>query len=80
MSPSWRYMLAYCATCGRWSALDLERMVRDGHGSRRVPIRIHYQSCGEPGECEVRVLMPGSVGYQRIADTVARVVACRVRR
>jgi len=42
-------MHAYCSTCGRWSALDLERMVRDGHSSRRVPIPIRCQVCGEPG-------------------------------
>ena len=42
-------MHAYCSTCGRWSALDRERMVRDGHGERRLPIRARCQVCGEPG-------------------------------
>jgi hypothetical protein len=26
---------AYCATCDRWSVLDLARMGRDGHGEHR---------------------------------------------
>ena len=31
---------AYCSTCDRWSVLDLEGMVSDAHGERRLPIRV----------------------------------------
>jgi hypothetical protein len=49
---------AYCVTCDRWSVLDLDRMVRDGHGERRLPIRVRCQVCGEPGQPQVRAPMP----------------------
>ncbi len=49
---------AYCATCDRWSVLDLEHMVRDGYGERRLPIRVRCQVCGDPGQLQVRPPMP----------------------
>jgi len=49
---------AYCTTCDRWSVLDLKRMVRDGHGERRLPIRVRCRACGEPGQLQVRAPMP----------------------
>jgi len=49
---------AYCVTCDRWSVLDLERMVRGGHGERRLPIRVRCRACGEPGQLQVRAPMP----------------------
>jgi len=38
--------------------LDLERMVRDGHGERRLPIKVRCQTCGEQGQLQVRASMP----------------------
>ena len=49
---------AYSATCDRWCVLDLERMVRDGHGERRLPIKVRCQTCGEQGQLQVRASMP----------------------
>jgi len=49
---------AYCSTCDRWSVLDLERMVRDGHGERRVPFKARCRFCGGRGQVQVRPPMP----------------------
>lgn len=49
---------AYCSTCDRWSVLDLGRMVRDGHGDCRLPIKVGCQICGKPGQLQVRAPMP----------------------
>ena len=49
---------AYCATCDRWSVIDIERMIRDGYGERRMPIRVRCQLCGEAGQLQVRAPMP----------------------
>jgi len=48
----------YCSACDRWSVLDLEQMVRDGHGERRLPIRVRCHVCGESGQPQVRAPMP----------------------
>jgi hypothetical protein len=49
---------AYCAQCDRWCALDLARMVAQGLGSRRLPIKVRCRYCGEPGALQVRPPMP----------------------
>lgn len=49
---------AYCSTCDRWSVLDLGRMVRDGHGDCRLPIKVRCRICGKPGQLQVRAPMP----------------------
>jgi len=49
---------AYCLPCDRWSTLDLARMVMDGHGERRLPIKARCQVCGETGQLQVRPPVP----------------------
>jgi hypothetical protein len=49
---------AWCSRCERWRALDLERLVREGLGGRRLPLRVRCQGCGEPGTLQVRPPMP----------------------
>jgi hypothetical protein len=49
---------AYCLGCDRWSALDLERMIRNGHGGRRLPIAVRCRVCGTTGQLQVRPPMP----------------------
>jgi ribosomal protein L37E len=56
---------AYCSRCDRWHTLDLARMVREGKGSVRLPVRVRCRRCGEVGQLQVRPPMParGSVGW-----------------
>ena len=49
---------AFCARCRRWSVLDLATMVRNGLGSRRLPITVRCRRCGKVGELQVRPPMP----------------------
>ena len=49
---------AYCATCDRWSALDLGEMVRRGQGARSLPLRVRCLRCGEMGVIQVRPPVP----------------------
>ena len=51
-------LLAYCLRCERWRKLDLECLVRDGHGARRLPITVRCRRCGEAGQLQVRPPMP----------------------
>ncbi len=56
---------AYCLRCDRWRALDLEGMVRQGFGDRRLPLVVRCQECGERGQLQVRPPMPsrGAAGW-----------------
>ena len=56
---------AYCLPCDRWSVLPLERMVREGRGSLRLPLTVRCRECGESGQLQVRPPMParGSTGW-----------------
>lgn len=38
---------ACCCRCDRWYVIDLERMVRDGYGTRRLPRTARRQNFGE---------------------------------
>ena len=49
---------AYCCSCDRWSVLDLERMVREGRGEVRLPLRVRCRDCGEVGQLQVRPPVP----------------------
>lgn len=49
---------ARCDRCDRWQALDLGRMVREGLGARRLPLRVRCQACGELGMLQVRPPVP----------------------
>jgi hypothetical protein len=49
---------AYCPTCDRWAALDLEAMVNAGQGDRRLPISVRCRWCGAEGQLQVRLPMP----------------------
>ena len=49
---------AYCVQCQRWSVLPLERMVAQGKGTLRLPIKVRCRDCGEPGRLQVRPPMP----------------------
>ena len=51
-------LLAYCLRCDRWQRLDLESLVRRGHGARRLPLRVRCSACGGPGQLQVRPPMP----------------------
>jgi hypothetical protein len=56
---------AYCCRCNRWQVLDLARMVRQGKGSMRLPLRVRCLGCGNAGQLQVRPPMParGAVGW-----------------
>jgi len=56
---------AFCPACDRWRALDLGTMVRQGFGSRRLPLVVRCEHCGERGQLQVRPPMParGSAGW-----------------
>jgi hypothetical protein len=43
-----------CCRCDRWYVIDLERMVRDGYGTLRLPRTARRQKCGEVGQPQVR--------------------------
>ena len=51
-------LAAYCTRCDRWAVLDLEQMVKDGYGARRLPITVRCMKCGEPGRLQVRPPVP----------------------
>jgi len=57
---------ACCPRCDRWGELPLADLVAAGHGSRRLPITVRCQDCGEVGRLQVRPPVPtrsGSVGW-----------------
>ncbi len=49
---------AYCSRCQRWHELDLGRLVQQGFGVRRLPIRVRCDRCGQVGQLQVRPPMP----------------------
>jgi hypothetical protein len=49
---------AYCLRCDRWRVLDLEAMVQQGLGARRLPLAVRCRVCGETGQLQVRPPMP----------------------
>lgn len=49
---------AYCPRCERWLALDLQRMVREGKGSLRLPFTVRCRGCGDAGQLQVRPPVP----------------------
>jgi RNase P subunit RPR2 len=49
---------AYCHRCDRWRVLPLERMVAEGKGSLRLPLRVTCRDCGKVGQLQVRPPMP----------------------
>lgn len=49
---------ANCANCSRWSVLPLAKLVAQGKGLRRLPIRVRCRDCGEIGRLHVRPPMP----------------------
>jgi hypothetical protein len=61
---------AYCHRCDRWRALDLEKLVRQGNGSRRLPFTVRCISCGNCGMLQVRPPMPqrSSAGWTMPPD------------
>jgi len=56
---------ALCLRCDRWRALDLEGMVRQGLGARRLPLVVRCRECSEPGQLQVRPPVPtrGATGW-----------------
>lgn len=56
---------AYCWRCDRWRVIDLGRMVREGKGAMRLPLRMRCRDCGEIGQLQVRPPMPtrSSMGW-----------------
>jgi hypothetical protein len=51
-------LAAYCPRCDRWAVLDLDRMVRDGRGGLRLPVRVKCKDCGAVGQLQVRPPVP----------------------
>ena len=51
-------LAAYCPHCDRWEVLPLAELIAAGHGSRRLPIRVRCQHCGEVGRLQVRPPVP----------------------
>jgi len=51
-------LAAYCPRCARWRVLPLAELVAAGHGSRRLPIVVRCQDCGEVGRLQVRPRVP----------------------
>lgn len=49
---------AYCCRCDRWREVDLEAMVQQGKGERRLPLRVRCLGCGELGAIQVRPPSP----------------------
>jgi hypothetical protein len=49
---------AYCPRCARWRALDLATLIARGLGSRRLPLRLRCERCGDPGRLQVRPPAP----------------------
>lgn len=62
-------LAAYCPRCDRWSTLPLAELVAEGHGPRRLPIRVKRSTCGSPGKLQVRPPVPtrGPGGWMQIA-------------
>jgi hypothetical protein len=48
----------YCARCDRWAQLPLAQLVADGHGARRLPLRVTCRRCASVGKLQVRPPMP----------------------
>ena len=49
----------HCLRCDCWAVLlPLVRMVAQGKGSLRLPIRVRCQDCGEVGRLQVRPPVP----------------------
>jgi hypothetical protein len=51
-------LAAYCSRCDAWRVLPLERMVAQGKGSLRLPLKVHCRDCNEVGQLQVRPPMP----------------------
>jgi uncharacterized Zn finger protein len=51
-------LAAHCPRCDRWRVLPLAELVAAGHGSRRLPIVVRCQDCGEVGQLQVRPPVP----------------------
>lgn len=50
---------AYCPACRRWAELDLQRLVADGYGARRLQgFRPRCTRCGGLGKVQVRPPTP----------------------
>ena len=49
---------AYCPRCDRWAVLPLAELVAQGHGERRLPLRVRCRDCGEVGRLQVRPPVP----------------------
>lgn len=56
---------AYCLRCDRWQAIDLGRMVCEGKGAMRLPLRMRCRVCGDVGQLQVRPPVPtrSSMGW-----------------
>jgi hypothetical protein len=63
---------AYCARCDRWSVLPLARMIADGLGARRLPLRVRCRWCESIGQLQVRPPMPVRSSTGWIAPPVNR--------
>ena len=48
----------YCATCERWHALDLERLISIDKGGTRLPLKVRCLRCREYGQVQIRPPMP----------------------
>ena len=51
-------LAAFCPRCDRWRVLPLAELVAAGHGSRRLPVPVRCQTCGSPGQLQVRPPVP----------------------
>jgi len=49
---------ACCPRCDRWRELPLANLVARRQGSRRLPIAVRRQVCGEVGRLQVRPPVP----------------------
>ena len=55
---------AYCPSCRRWAELDLDRLVREGRGRRRLQgFKPRCRKCGGPGQTKMWML-PGAAGLR----------------
>jgi hypothetical protein len=63
-------LAAYYPRCDRWRVLPLADLIAQGHGSRRLPMRVTCSACGSPGIC--RCAYPclrarqSAIGWRRI--------------
>jgi hypothetical protein len=62
---------AYCLRCDRWRVLPLARMVAQGKGSLRLPLRMRCRDCGQTGQLQVRPPMPSHPRASGWIDTAA---------